>query len=234
MVERGAGDAATSWEGDQDMDEAWSNLDGLSRRTLIGVAFGLLALLALGDSGGVIGVVIFFAVLLFWPDGWLGAPAADDAPAAPRSKPAAAPKASAAPKPQAKAPAAPKAAAPAKSKTAAKPKPAKDEPALIAAPTEKAPMRLTAPVGGKPDDLKLLKGVGPKLETILHGMGFYHFDQIAAWTPDQVAWVDETLEGVNRGRASRDGWVEQAKILATGALTDFAKRVESGEVPTSQ
>ena len=46
-----------------------------------------------------------------------------------------------------------------------------------------------------PDDLKLIKGVGPELEALLHWLGFYHFDQIAAWTPEEVAWVDENLEG---------------------------------------
>ena len=73
-----------------------------------------------------------------------------------------------------------------------------------------------------------------KLEATLNEMGFFHFDQIAAWTPAQIAWVDGALEGVNRGRASRDDWVAQAKLLATGGLTEFAQRVEAGEVPTSQ
>ena len=51
------------------------------------------------------------------------------------------------------------------------------------------------------------------LETLLHGLGYYHFDQIAAWTPAEVAWVDENLEGFH-GRVSREGWVEQARQLA--------------------
>ena len=38
---------------------------------------------------------------------------------------------------------------------------------------------------------------------------------MAAWTADEVAWVDENLEGF-KGRVSRDDWVEQAKILAAG------------------
>jgi NADH-quinone oxidoreductase subunit E len=70
-----------------------------------------------------------------------------------------------------------------------------------------------------PDDLKLIKGVGPKLEALLHSLGFYHFDQIAAWTEAEVAWVDEHLEGF-KGRVSRDGWVAQARKLATGAGVD--------------
>lgn len=68
---------------------------------------------------------------------------------------------------------------------------------------------------GAPDDLKLIKGVGPKLEEMLHGMGFYHFDQIAEWTASEIAWVDENLEGF-KGRVTRDEWVAQAKVLSQG------------------
>jgi NADH-quinone oxidoreductase subunit E len=65
--------------------------------------------------------------------------------------------------------------------------------------------------GGKPDDLKKIKGVGPKLEGTLNGLGIYHFDQIAAWTESEVAWVDERLKF--KGRIERDGWIGQAKTL---------------------
>lgn len=91
------------------------------------------------------------------------------------------------------------------------------------------PEMLSAPKGGTPDDLKKIKGVGPKLEAMLHGMGFYHYGQIANWTADEVAWVDENLEGF-KGRVSRDGWVAQAKVLAAGGETEFSKRVEKGDV----
>ncbi len=65
------------------------------------------------------------------------------------------------------------------------------------------------------DDLKKIKGIGPKLEQMLHGMGIYHYDQIAAWTEAELAWVDDNLEGF-KGRASRDDWVVQARDLAKG------------------
>jgi predicted flap endonuclease-1-like 5' DNA nuclease len=91
------------------------------------------------------------------------------------------------------------------------------------------PRGLKAARGGKADDLKKIKGVGPKLEAMLHGMGYFHFDQIAAWTEQEVAWVDDNLEGF-RGRVSRDNWVGQAKILAAGGETEFSKRVGEGEV----
>lgn len=97
-----------------------------------------------------------------------------------------------------------------------------------------APPVLVAARAGGADDLKRLRGVGPKLESILNKMGFYHFDQIAGWSADQVAWVDANLEGVNKGRASRDQWVGQAQVLASGGETEFSKRVDSGDVPSSQ
>ncbi len=89
---------------------------------------------------------------------------------------------------------------------------------------ENAPETLSAARDGKADDLKLLKGVGPKLEQTLNELGFYHFDQIAAWTPDQVAWVDARLKF--KGRIERDGWIEQAGKLAAGEETEFAKRAK--------
>ncbi|MDU8945873.1 NADH-quinone oxidoreductase subunit NuoE [Ovoidimarina sediminis] len=63
------------------------------------------------------------------------------------------------------------------------------------------------------DDLKRIKGVGPKLEALLNRLGVYHFDQIADWTEAEVAWVDSNLEGFS-GRVSRDDWVGQARTLA--------------------
>jgi NADH-quinone oxidoreductase subunit E len=91
------------------------------------------------------------------------------------------------------------------------------------------PLGLTAPRGPGADDLKRIKGVGPKLETVLHGLGYFHYDQIAAWSPEEVAWVDANLEGF-RGRVTRDGWVEQARVLAEEGETEFSQRVDRGEV----
>jgi len=91
------------------------------------------------------------------------------------------------------------------------------------------PAALDGPRGGAADDLKLIKGIGPKLEKLCNSMGFYHFDQIAAWTADEIAWVNANLEGF-KGRVSRDNWVEQAKTLAAGGSTEFANRVKKGDV----
>jgi len=88
--------------------------------------------------------------------------------------------------------------------------------------SETGPVTLSAARDGGPDDLKKLKGVGPKLEQTLNELGFFHFDQIAAWTDEHVAWVDTRLKF--KGRIERDGWIEQAKILAAGGETEFSKR----------
>jgi predicted flap endonuclease-1-like 5' DNA nuclease len=75
------------------------------------------------------------------------------------------------------------------------------------------PAALTGPRGGTADDLKRIKGIGAKLEILCNQLGFYHFDQIAAWSDREVAWVDANLKGF-KGRVTREKWVEQATILA--------------------
>lgn len=80
---------------------------------------------------------------------------------------------------------------------------------------EEKPEALSEPRAGRADDLKLIRGIGPKLEQTLHGLGIYHYDQIAAWSPREAAWVDRHLEGF-RGRVTRDDWVAQAKSLLQG------------------
>ncbi|GGD37134.1 hypothetical protein [Sinisalibacter lacisalsi] len=91
------------------------------------------------------------------------------------------------------------------------------------------PAALDAPREGGPDDLKQIKGIGPKLEKLCHALGFYHFDQIANWTAEEIAWVDANLEGF-KGRVTRDDWVQQAGILAAGGNTAFASKVKKGDL----
>jgi large subunit ribosomal protein L21 len=98
---------------------------------------------------------------------------------------------------------APAADAPAAPKAAAKPK--ADKAAKAEAPA-------AAPAGG--DDLKILSGVGPALEKKLHEAGVTSFAQIAAWSEEDVAAMDEKLSF--KGRIEREGWIEQAKKLAQG------------------
>ena len=77
------------------------------------------------------------------------------------------------------------------------------------------PAALAAPRAGNADDLTLILGVGQKLQALCQRLGFFHFDQIAAWTPAEIAWVDANLEGFT-GRVTRDKWVIQAGILGAG------------------
>jgi predicted flap endonuclease-1-like 5' DNA nuclease len=148
----------------------------------------------------------------------------------------------AAPKPKAKPAPKPKAAAGAKVGDAAKPKakvaakPA--EKAAPAAKTEKAPkpkaakpeglVRLKAPRKGRADDLKEIEGIGPALEKMVNGLGFYHFDQIAAWTAADVALVDAEMKTF-KGRITRDKWVEQAKIIVLEGLDAFRERARTND-----
>ena len=94
---------------------------------------------------------------------------------------------------------------------------------------EGVPELLAAPRGGKADDLKAIKGVGPKFEKLLNAQGVWHYDQIASWGPKDIAAIEAMLEGFS-GRIERDGWVAQAKTLAAGGTTEFSRRVAEGDV----
>ncbi|MBS9778720.1 MAG: hypothetical protein KGV58_00255 [Campylobacteraceae bacterium] len=75
-----------------------------------------------------------------------------------------------------------------------------------------------------PDDLKRIKGVGPKLESTLNELGIFTFDQISSWSEEEVEWVDEYL--AFKGRIQREDWRNQAKILSQGGETDFSKNYD--------
>ena len=60
-----------------------------------------------------------------------------------------------------------------------------------------------------PDDLKLISGVGPKIEGILNGLGIYKYEQIAKWTGAEREWVDDHLKF--KGRIEREDWAKQAR-----------------------
>ncbi len=69
-----------------------------------------------------------------------------------------------------------------------------------------------APRPGGADDLTRIQGIGPKLQSLCHDLGIYHFDQLAALTPAELAWIDAHLPGFP-GRATRDDWPGQARRL---------------------
>ncbi len=71
------------------------------------------------------------------------------------------------------------------------------------------------------DDLKLIAGVGPKIEGILHDLGIFTYAQVAAWKKAEREWVDNYLNF--KGRIERDDWVKQAKALAKGGEAEYIK-----------
>ena len=125
-----------------------------------------------------------------------------------KKAPAKAAAAKAAPKPKATSKAAPKADA---------------KPKRAAVAADGKPELLSAPRAGGADDLKLISGVGPKLEGMLNTMGVWHFEQVSGWRTKEVQWVNDNLEGF-KGRVERDNWVAQSKVLAKGGETEFSAR----------
>lgn len=91
-------------------------------------------------------------------------------------------------------------------------------PAKPKAPRKKVAKKADGPAGlmakapATPDDLKLIKGVGPGLEKQLNAMGIYTFAQLSAFKKADLEWVDAKLTSF-KGRCFRDDWVAQAKAL---------------------
>lgn len=114
--------------------------------------------------------------------------------------------------------AAPAAAEPAAAAAA----PAAATPAAASEAVEESKPELYDSAPSEVDDLKLISGVGPKLEQTLNEMGIYKFAQVSVWGAREIAWVDQRLRF--KGRIERDDWMSQAKILAEGGETEFSAR----------
>ena len=82
------------------------------------------------------------------------------------------------------------------------------------------------PTDGKPDDLKLIKGIGPKFEKDLNSKGIYYFRQIGAWKAKDVKMVEGVIDSFP-GRIARDEWVKQGGVLAAGGKPRAMKAVPS-------
>jgi predicted flap endonuclease-1-like 5' DNA nuclease len=110
-----------------------------------------------------------------------------------------------------------------------------EEPA-VAATTAKAdefhpgskPQGIAAPAEGEADDLKLVRGIGPRNEKACNALGIYRFRQIADWTPDEAVWVGHHI--AFPGRIEREHWIAQARLLASGGETEHSTAVKSGAV----
>ena len=104
--------------------------------------------------------------------------------------------------------------------------PAARNSALIDAPPaaaiEPPPVLTEAPTSSadEGDDLTRIKGLGPKISTALRALGVTRYAEIAAWTEADVARIDAQL-GAFAGRATRDNWIEQAKLLAADDVTAY-------------
>jgi len=190
--------------------------------------WGLLMALILGLVVAVLGTIVLRMVICVDSGAEVSTPPAPTPTPAPTPAPAPQPVADVTPEPEAEAepePAAPE-PEPEPEVTAAAPEEVEPEVQETAAAQ---PVAMDAARDGGPDDLKKIKGVGPKLEQLLHSLGIYHYDQIAAWGPAEVAWMDDNLAGF-KGRVTRDDWVAQAGLLAAGGETDFSRKVDEGDV----
>lgn len=115
-------------------------------------------------------------------------------------------------------------AAPAVAKAAPVPAPvAEPAPAPAPEPLPAAPTPAPVAAPGGADDLSRIKGVGPKLVTLLAELGVTSFAQIAAWSDADVTRIDEQL-GRFKGRITRDQWIAQAQLLAAGDEAGFTER----------
>lgn len=97
----------------------------------------------------------------------------------------------------------------------------KEAPQTIAAEPDPTPAPAAAPIAETAegevaaDDLRKIKGLGPKMLTVLHALGVTRFTQIAAWSDADLDDLDTRL-GAFAGRPRRDNWVEQARLLSAG------------------
>jgi len=130
--------------------------------------------------------------------------------------------------PKAKAAAKPKKAA---AKKAAPKKTAPKKAAAKAAPKPKV-LYTDGPTDGTPDDLKLIKGIGPKFEKDLNGKGIYYFRQIGAWKAADVKMVEGVIDSIP-GRIKRDEWVKQARGLSKAAAAPTTRK-KPGPKPGSK
>jgi predicted flap endonuclease-1-like 5' DNA nuclease len=82
------------------------------------------------------------------------------------------------------------------------------------------------------NDLKRIRGIGVLIEKKLNSMGVASYEQIANWTAQDIDRVSQQLDF--KGRIERENWVEQARILASGGVTEFSSRFDAGELETSR
>ena len=93
-------------------------------------------------------------------------------------------------------------------------------------PEGEKPEMVEAARDGRADDLKLISGIGPKLEQKLNSLGIWHYAQIADWTQANIDWVNAAISF--RGRIERERWVPQARQLIQDATAGLETASEDG------
>ena len=83
--------------------------------------------------------------------------------------------------------------------------------AVAALEGTQAPVADSSGEAGDVDDLRQIKGIGPKIAGLLNELGIQRFEQIAAWNATDIDWVNERLKF--KGRIEREEWIPQAKAL---------------------
>lgn len=95
-----------------------------------------------------------------------------------------------------------------------------DAPTRFGTPVTRTPLE---PTDAEPvDDFTRIHGIDVELKERLVRYGIHRFSQIAAWAPDDVRAVSQTLGF--QGRIERENWVEQAAILAAGGDPGAAQK----------
>jgi predicted flap endonuclease-1-like 5' DNA nuclease len=72
------------------------------------------------------------------------------------------------------------------------------------------------------DALQRIRGIDAATERLLKEHEIVRYEQIATWTATEVEYIDDALS--ERGRVSRENWIEQAQVLAQGGTTLFARQ----------
>ena len=87
-------------------------------------------------------------------------------------------------------------------------------------PPSRAPPVAATTASIASDNLLQIKGIGPRVAGLLGTLGVTRFEQIAAWTDDDLARIDADL-GSFAGRPARENWIEQARLLSGGDIAAF-------------
>ena len=80
------------------------------------------------------------------------------------------------------------------------------------------------------DDLTKLEGIGPKVASVLNGMGIMSFADLAS---AEAARVQETLNSAGLQYMKPEGWIEQAKLAALGdteGLKNLQNELKGGRI----